>query len=605
MIQNREEECALPFEYVTNWPLVASVALVMGVFASIVFLSNRGSLNEFKSRQVGDGQHGTARWATKKEIKKEYLAVPFLPDQWRKGKKRPKKQGLVVGSTISHLPNRPKTTALVDAGDVHCLMIGASGVGKTAHYLYPNLEYACASGISFLTTDTKGDVYRNYGTIARKYYGYDVSVIDLRNPTRSDGANMLHLISKYADLYHNDPKNLRARAKMEKYAKICAKTIIQAGGESNYGQNAYFYDAAEGLLASVMMLIAEFCPPQERHIVSVFKLLQDLLAPSRVKGKNQFQMLMERLPPEHKARWMAGAALNTGEQAMLSVLSTAMSRLNAFLDSELEQLLCFDSAIDAEQFCKKKSALFIVMPEEDPTAYFLVSLIIQQLYRELMTVADEHGGKLPRRVVFFADEFGTLPKLEGAEMLFSAARSRRLSIVAIVQGLIQLDKNYGKEGAQVIRDNCQLTIFGGFSPGSETAETLSKDLGTQTVLSGSVNKGKDYPSQTYQMMSRPLMTPDELKSMPKGSFITMKTGMHPMKTKFQLFLKWGITFDDAYVLPEHSERKVVYADRAKLEKAIRAKYPRNEVLEQASPKSNRAQGQIVSQAVENREIRTN
>lgn len=605
MIQNREEECALPFEYVTNWPLVASVALVMGVFASIVFLSNRGSLNEFKSRQVGDGQHGTARWATKKEIKKEYLAVPFLPDQWRKGKKRPKKQGLVVGSTISHLPNRPKTTALVDAGDVHCLMIGASGVGKTAHYLYPNLEYACASGISFLTTDTKGDVYRNYGTIARKYYGYDVSVIDLRNPTRSDGANMLHLISKYANLYHNDPKNLRARAKMEKYAKICAKTIIQAGGESNYGQNAYFYDAAEGLLASVMMLIAEFCPPQERHIVSVFKLLQDLLAPSRVKGKNQFQMLMERLPPEHKARWMAGAALNTGEQAMLSVLSTAMSRLNAFLDSELEQLLCFDSAIDAEQFCKKKSALFIVMPEEDPTAYFLVSLIIQQLYRELMTVADEHGGKLPRRVVFFADEFGTLPKLEGAEMLFSAARSRRLSIVAIVQGLIQLDKNYGKEGAQVIRDNCQLTIFGGFAPGSETAETLSKDLGTQTVLSGSVNKGKDYPSQTYQMMSRPLMTPDELKSMPKGSFITMKTGMHPMKTKFQLFLKWGITFDDAYVLPEHSERKVVYADRAKLEKAIRAKYPRNEVLEQASPKSNRAQGQIVSQAVENREIRTN
>ena len=605
MTQNREEECALPFEYVTNWPLVASVALVMGVFASIVFLSNRGSLNEFKSRQVGDGQHGTARWATKKEIKKEYLAVPFLPDQWRKGKKRPKKQGLVVGSTLSHLPNRPKTTALVDAGDVHCLMIGASGVGKTAHYLYPNLEYACASGISFLTTDTKGDVYRNYGTIARKYYGYDVSVIDLRNPTRSDGANMLHLISKYADLYHNDPKNLRARAKMEKYAKICAKTIIQAGGESNYGQNAYFYDAAEGLLASVMMLIAEFCPPQERHIVSVFKLLQDLLAPSRVKGKNQFQMLMERLPPEHKARWMAGAALNTGEQAMLSVLSTAMSRLNAFLDSELEQLLCFDSAIDAEQFCKKKSALFIVMPEEDPTAYFLVSLIIQQLYRELMTVADEHGGRLPRRVVFFADEFGTLPKLEGAEMLFSAARSRRLSIVAIVQGLIQLDKNYGKEGAQVIRDNCQLTIFGGFAPGSETAETLSKDLGTQTVLSGSVNKGKDYPSQTYQMMSRPLMTPDELKSMPKGSFITMKTGMHPMKTKFQLFLKWGITFDDAYVLPEHSERKVVYADRAKLEKAIRAKYPRNEVLEQASPKSNRAQGQIVSQAVENREIRTN
>ena len=88
----------MPFEYVTSWPLVISVALVMGAFISIAFLSNRGSLNGFKARQVGDGQHGTARWATKKEISKEYLAVPFLPQLWRKGKKRPKKQGLVVGS---------------------------------------------------------------------------------------------------------------------------------------------------------------------------------------------------------------------------------------------------------------------------------------------------------------------------------------------------------------------------------------------------------------------------------------------------------------------------------------------------------------------------
>ena len=76
-------------------------------------------------------------------------------------------------------------------------MIGASGVGKTAFYLYPNLEYACASGMSFLVTDTKGDVYRSYGSVAKDCYGYSVAVIDLRNPTRSDGNNMLHLVNKY------------------------------------------------------------------------------------------------------------------------------------------------------------------------------------------------------------------------------------------------------------------------------------------------------------------------------------------------------------------------------------------------------------------------
>lgn len=548
-------------------PLILTMLVMVFVFGLISVLSDTGSLNGIKSRQVGDGQHGTARWATGKEIRREYLRVPFTPELWRRGKNLPKRQGLVVGS----VPRGKKTVALVDPGDVHCLMVAASGVGKTAHYLYPNLEYACASGISFLTTDTKGDLFRNYGAVAREYYGYRTAVIDLRNPTRSDGANMLHLISKYADCCRENPQALRARAKMEKYAKICAKTIIQAGGDGSYGQNAYFYDAAEGLLASLLMLVAEFCPPEERHIVSVFKLLQDLLEPSPVKGKNQFQLLMEKLPSEHKARWMAGAALHTGEQAMLSVLSTAMSRLNAFLDTELEQLLCFDSAIDAERFSSQKTAIFIVLPEEDPTSYFLVSLLIQQLYRELMTVADEYGGKLPRRVVFFCDEFGTIPKLEGAEMLFSAARSRRLGIVALVQGLVQLEKNYGREGAQVIRDNCQLTIFGGFAPGSESADILSKNLGDQTVLSGSVSKGKE-SSRSLQMMGRALMTPDELKAMPKGSFITMKTGMHPMKTTFRLFLDWGIRFGKPLEMAEQTERRVVYAGREELERAILEKY---------------------------------
>ena len=157
-------------------------------------------------------------------------------------------------------------------------------------------------------------------------------------------------------------------------------------------------------------------------------------------------------------------------------------------------------------------------------------------------------------------------------MLFSAARSRKLSIVALVQGLVQLDKNYGKEGAQVIRDNCQLTIFGGFAPGSETADTLSKDLGNQTVLSGSVSKGKE-SSRSLQMIARPLMTADELKSMEKGSLITMRTGMHPMKTTFRLFLDWGIRFGKPMDLPERSARQVQYAGRESLEQEIYRRYP--------------------------------
>ena len=552
------------------WILIAAGAAMFLVIGGLSMMSHHYTLGNIKSRTVGDGQHGTARWATDKEIKQTYAHVPFKVREWRRGQNLPTEQGLILGCK-----GQPQElTALVDSDDIHCLMIGASGIGKTAFFLYPNLEYACASGMSWLALDSKGDLARNYGTIAKNCYGYNVSVIDLRNPTRSDGNNLLTLVNRYMDIARKDPKNLAARAKAEKYAKILAKTIVNPDGDdSNRGQNAFFYDAAEGLLTSVILMLAEFLPPdkehpqERRHIVSVFKLVQDLLEPSKVKGKSHFQLLMGKLPPDHKARWFAGAALNSAEQAMASVMSTVLSRLNAFLDSELEQVLCFDSAIDAEKFASEKSAIFLILPEEDTTKNFMAGLIIQNLSRELFAVADENDGKLQNRVVLYCDEFGTMPPFDVLP-LFSAGRSRRLTLVPIIQSLAQLEKNYGKEGSEIIQDNCQDTIFGGFAPNSQTAEVLSKALGNRTVLSGSVSRGKNDPSQSLQMMERALLTPDELKSIPKGSFIVQKTGQHPMRTRLRLFLEWGITFEEPYIVSERTDRAVAYANREDLERNL-------------------------------------
>ena len=551
--------------------------IILGVVGALFILllsllTNNYSLNNIKSKTVGDGQYGTARWATTQEIKKTFANVPFDVTSWREGKDLPKVQGLILGST----QRGKQLDALVDRDDVHCLMIGASGVGKTAFFLYPNLEFACASGMSYLALDTKGDLARNYGTIAKKYYGYHVSVIDLRNPTRSDGSNLLTLINRYMDIAREHPDNLAARAKAEKYAKILAKTIVNPGGDDqDRGQNAFFYDAAEGLLTSVILLLAEYVPPdssghEKRHIVSVFKLVQELLAPSGQGKKTGFQVLMDNLPSTHKARWFAGAALNTSEQGMASVMSTVLSRLNAFLDSELEQVLCFDSAIDAEHFAAEKSAIFLVLPEEDSTKNFMAGLMIQNLSRELFSVADEHGGKLQNRVVFYCDELGTMPPFDILP-LFSAGRSRKLTLVPIIQSLAQLEKNYGKEGAEIIADNCQDTIFGGFAPNSQTAETLSKALGSRTVLTGSISKGKDSNSQSLQMAERALLSPDELKSLPKGDFVVMKTGTHPMRTKLQLYFKWGIKFEEPYQTPERAQREVYYAGKEELLMNIKRK----------------------------------
>ena len=135
--------------------------IILGVVGALFILllsllTNNYSLNNIKSKTVGDGQYGTARWATDQEIRKAYVTVSFDVASWRAGKKRPTVQGLVLGS-VQH---GKRLDALVDCDDVHCLMIGASGVGKTAFFLYPNIEFACACGMSFLILDTKGGATR-------------------------------------------------------------------------------------------------------------------------------------------------------------------------------------------------------------------------------------------------------------------------------------------------------------------------------------------------------------------------------------------------------------------------------------------------------------
>jgi len=554
----------------------------------IIFIVDawRGNLN-IKSRTVGDGQYGNARWATQQEINETYHVIAFEPKKWRTGKSLPQLQGATV---LGYLGRPGHVSTRIDTSDNHTMLISTTGGGKTTFFLYPNLEMTCACGFSFLASDTKGDVFRDYAGIAQKYYGYTPYVIDLRNPTRSHGFNLLHLVNKYIDLYKKTG-NLSDKARAERYAKITAKTIVRVQGFDGGGQNSFFYDAAEGLISSTILLVSEFCGKGERHIVSVFKIVQELLQTkpqeipkdSKIKPKNEYQKLIELLPAEHKARWLAGAALNTAESSMHSVMSTAMSRLLSFIDSELEQILCFESDVDAEQFCNGKTAVFIVFPEEDNTKHFLVSLFVSQLYNEALVVANQDGkNKLDKRVIFYLDEYGTLPKFDNAEDMFTAGRSRNIFLFPMLQSLAQLTKNYGREGAEIISDCCQNSVFGGLAPLSKSAEDLSRALGNQTVQSGSVSHSggmdRNNSSRSLQMIQRPLLTADEIKTLAQNKWILMKSRSHPMITTMKRYNEWGIELDCPFQMKENSARKVKYADKDRLKMAVMMKYPPKQVL---------------------------
>ena len=557
-----------------NYIPIVCAGLLLALFIVTKLLGGR-SLDRIKARTVGYGQHGSARWATRREIRSYYTMVPYESQKWRtEPELRPSNPGFVLG-TFRHGLRGKHITAWVDASDSHAMMIASPGGGKTAYFLYPNIEYAMACGVSFVTLDTKGDLYRNMATIGERYYGYKTVVYDFRKPMQSDSYNLISLVNKYMDSYKRTG-SVDDKARAEKQARMVAKSIITGGVDmANMGANSFFYEASESLLTSAIMILSEYGDEGTRHISSAHKMI-DAVTMREEKGKpNLYSKMLSALPPYHKAAMLAGSAVNSAEQTTASVVSTAHSRLNELIDSELEQMICFDTKFQVEDFIENRTGVYIVLPEEDTTKYFIVSLVIQQINAELTAMADRLGGSLPKKVLCFYDEFGTIPKIEGLDAIFTASRSRNISIVGILQGTSQLKERYGEETAETMFNSCHDTIAGAFGPLSQDAEFISKQLGSRTAQTGSVTTdGKTgEQSSTQQMMEVPLMAPNELREMPKGEFVLLKTFCRSTKTHMPLFTEWGIMLEEKYSMPERAIREIKYMDVPELMKKLGKKAP--------------------------------
>ena len=603
-METAETVSTLPSEY---WVMVT---LMLGFILVIALLAGKDNKIKGGKFRVKNGPLGDAKFATEKELNEEYTTIDFDPQRWRTDpKSRPAEPGYLLGNwhvggkmvnkhKIPHYVDEHgrftggKVKARVFADDQHAMLVASSGAGKSAFFLYPNIEFALATGQSILVTDTKGDNVDRYAPIAESY-GYKVLNFHLGNPLQACCWNMLAMTNKYTDLYKAcaDKKSetaVRYAAKAEAYAKICADTIIKQGTTGDFGSNSYFYDSAIGLLQSVILIIANYAKPEERHIVSVYKLIQELsgtIVDSDTKQqKTRVQEILDMLPEDSKIRMFAGAAAQSGGDAQASVVSTALSRLLTLLDSEMETMICGDSDIDAEDFAKHKTMLCVTLSEANPTRSPFVSLLVSELYRELLQVSSENGNHVPKpegfrgnvpRITFFLDEFGTIGRIEHFEQVMSASRSRGIFMCLILQGISQLERNYGKESAKIIMDNCKLVYITGISAISEDAERFSKLLGKYTIQTNSVSSSTNGTSVTrnksrsLQMSAVDLMSPEEIRHMIKqGDFIIMRTGQDPIKAHFDLYTDWGITLKEKKTFKARRASDITYTSRENIVKAI-------------------------------------
>lgn len=570
-------------------PALWIFVILAGIVLLVLFLAtnsnSKNDINKIKRKTVGDNQYGSQRWATKAEKSRAFVRVKYEPQLWRKGISLPTIEGYIVDFEIT----KRGAFALVDTSDSHVFNCAGPGGGKTTTLLYAQIEYALACGMSFINTDSKGDILRMFAPIAEECYGYKNLVLNFKNPSTSDPFNMIQLINKYTDIYKNTG-DLSAKAAAERYSRALAEGLVNADN-FGAGQNTYFYEAAEGVITSIIQLVAEFLPDNERHIVTVFTIIQQLMREGKnpnaaTKGKvpySKFMELMDKLPNDHKAKWSAGAALNPGgnrdSNTFASVMQTAMSRLLSFIDSESEQIVCFNSPIDIEYICSQKAAVFIVFSEADKTKHKLVSMILSQLYSEALKYVElNHAdtNRLPRRLYFYEDEFGIYPKQSNVTGILAGSRSYNILLSLFVQSIHQPTEKYGRDGVQNILSCCQLAFGGGFAPMTDDADMFSKTLGSQTISTGSVtnSSGKhgDGRSRNISMTKRDIMLPDELKRLPFGKWVCVKKSFHPFISNMPRYADIGITPGSPYIASKNDLERVYYGDADHLIGMIAEKY---------------------------------
>lgn len=501
------------------------ICIIVGLV--VFLLPYYDTLDTIESNETGNGQHGTARFATEKE-KEEYYK--FVKDSHET------EPGFII--------DRKDNGSFVDTSDTSTVLIAPPGGRKTTSVIEPCIEYngrvnfnTNGKGASMIITSVKEDLYLNHAPVLQEY-GYATPTLNFCNIEKSHFYNILNNINNAIDEYKTSEgiSKIKAYARAEKYAKVLAESIVDnVDGVSKNDTGQYFTETSKGLVTGLSLLVSEYGEENERHIISVFKLIIELngLAEGATESnqKSRLAELLEHIDNERIKNYV-GPAMSADMRSAMNIFSSALGKLVAFIDMELEQLICRHSPeLSDIDFINEPTAIFIICPDENTTRHFFASLFIRYLMNDLIGQSRETNGVLKRKVLCFWDEFGNMPPIKNVDVLITAARSRGIRFLIALQSISQLESKYNKKMSEIILDSLQCTMFTYVSPMAyQTAELFSKILGTRTVKTGSVTLASN-KSVSYQMMSQPLLRPSDIIKMEATNFIILKGGQNPVKTK--------------------------------------------------------------------------
>jgi type IV secretion system protein VirD4 len=458
--------------------------------AVLLYRTNQG--------RTRDGEeHGSAAWATPASVNAQFAQKDSIPLT----------QHVRLGLD-THKHRR----------SLNVLVIGGSGAAKTRSFVLPNILTA---NTNYVITDPKSEVLLATGGYLKEQ-GYDVRVLNLVNLEQSDGYNPFR--------YLRDEKDV---------LKLVNNLIQSTTPKGSHESDPFWTKAETALLQAIILMLFQEAPEYEQNFSMVMRVLEYAEVREEDEGHVSpldllFESIERRKPDSVAVRQYKVFKLAAGKTAKSILVSTAV-RLAPFNLPQIQAMTDHDD-MDLYTLGEKKVALYAVIPDNDNTFNFLVSLLYAQAFQALYYSADQiHHGPLPRHVRFVLDEFAAMP-LPGFTRELATMRSRSISASVIIQNMAQIKELY-KDSWETIPGNCDTILYLGGNE-SSTHKYVSEMLGKATIdtKTHGQTKGKSGSYSTnFQMSGRELLTPDEVRKLDNRYALLFIRGASPvMDEKYDL-----------------------------------------------------------------------
>ena len=472
------------------------IFILIYVFAILMYISTRKNYKKGK-------EHGSAKWGDVRTINKKY-------------KQLPESENRILTQNI-----RLGLNAKKHRRNLNTLVIGGSGAGKTLFYAKPNLLQA--SNNSYIVLDPKGEILRDTGYLLKKE-GYEVKVLDLVNMQKSNGYNPFKYIKDDNDVQ-----------------RLVTNLFKSTTPKGSHSSDPFWDTAAQMLLMALILVLKYEAPENEQN----FEMVAELLRNGQINEDDDtdpspldllFQNI-EKQDPNHIAVKYYNEYHSGSGKTLQSIQVTLASRLEKFNLKELSNLTLEDE-MDLATLGEKKTVLFALIPDNDTSFNFIVSMLYTQIFQQLFYIADhKYKGALPIPVHFIMDEFANVSLPDDFDKILATMRSRGVSVSIIIQNMAQLKALFEKQWESIVGNCDELLYLGGNEQTTHKyiSELLGKETIDTTTYGKSSGRNGNY-STNFQIAGRELMTPDEVRMLENEYALLFIRGERPIiDRKFNTF----------------------------------------------------------------------